>query len=162
MKVIKNKGKYIETLIEKTIDYYNFKKIGIFEKRYLPIDIYQVNGNNVAGRLVKKSYVDYHGLYQGKYIDFETKQTMNDYFLFSIIKKHQLDHIINVTKHGGIAFLIIHFFKLNKYYFVDAKTIEKMMLKKGKICLDFFEKNCEKILVVFPGILDFICKIKTS
>lgn len=156
-----NRGMYLEELINKTIDYYSFNKIAFFEKRFLPIKITQkLNDNLVQGKLMKKSYVDYCGVYEGKYISFEAKQTNNDYFLLSQIKEHQIKHIVDINNFKGISFLVIHFFNESKTFLVTYQVLEKWIANhKNKIDLKTFEKQTIELQITFPGILDFISVI---
>lgn len=52
------------------------------------------------------STTDYNGIYNGKYIDSEAKET-NSTTSFSLnnIHKHQIEHMDSVVRHGGIALL---------------------------------------------------------
>jgi recombination protein U len=71
----------------------------------------------------KPSTTDYNGLYRGRYIDFEAKETKVNYFPFKNISAHQIDHLERVKKHGGIAFLIIAFTTSNEAYLIDASYV---------------------------------------
>ena len=65
------------------------------------------------------STTDYNGVYKGYYIDFEAKETRSKTsFPLSNIHKHQIDHLINIKKHGGIGFIIVKFTLLNKIYYL--------------------------------------------
>lgn len=152
-----NKGMYIEKLVENSIKFYSAKNIAHFEKRYLPIQITSITNNLVKGILMKKSFTDFNGIYLGRYIDFETKQTDNDYFNLSNIKKHQLDHMLNISKCNGIVFLLIHFFKYDKTFFLSIEEIFELINKKKKnISVNIFEKKFTLIDIEFPGILNFL------
>lgn len=157
---------YIEQLIEKTIDYYLNNNICFIEKRYLPIKIIERNNNIIKGKLLAKSYVDYFGLVENKYITFETKQTENEKFLLSQIKDHQFNHLKTINKLNGISFLILHFYCDDKSFLIPYTTLEKWISKKMKsISLSFLEsqvKNCfiSKLEIVFPGILNIYETIK--
>lgn len=160
--VYANRGMYLEELINKTIDYYSSNKIAFFEKRFLPIKILNINNEGyVEGKLLKKSYVDYCGVFQGKYISFEAKQTNNDFFLLSQIKDHQIKHINEINNFGGISFVIVHFYNDSRTFLVLYKILEKWISShKNKIELKIFEKQAIEIEITFPGILDFLKKIE--
>ncbi|MDE7099820.1 MAG: Holliday junction resolvase RecU, partial [Malacoplasma sp.] len=113
---------YIEQLIEKTIDYYIKNEICFIEKRYLPIKIIERNENIIKGKLLSKSYVDYFGLIESKYITFESKQTENEKFLISQIKDHQFKHLRDINKLNGISFLILHFYCEDKTFLIPYLT----------------------------------------
>ncbi|MEG0123993.1 MAG: Holliday junction resolvase RecU [Malacoplasma sp.] len=151
---------YIEKLVEHSIKFYSAKKIGHFEKRYLPIQITSINKNLIKGILLKKSYTDFNGVYLGRYIDFETKQTDSDSFSLSSIKEHQLNHMLNVSKYNGIVFLLVHFFKHDKTFLITIEEIINLINKgKKNIPISTFEKNFSIVNVEFPGILNFLAVI---
>ena len=77
MNINKNKGMYIEELINRTIDYYWYNKDNIyFEKRFVPFKILKIMNNNVfLGKLLSKSTVDYTGVFKHRHLEFEVKQT---------------------------------------------------------------------------------------
>lgn len=160
-----NKGMYIEELVNKTIEFYLTNNICFLEKRNLPIKIIKKNNEVVIGKLLKKSYVDYFGFIDGKYITFETKQTNEDFFMLSQLKKHQLEHLRLISSLNGISFLILHFFSYDKTYLIHYEEIEKFVLKKKKKLLlnDLIKSktdNIKELNILFPGILNLYEKIK--
>lgn len=159
----KNKGMFIEKLVNQTIKFYIENKICFIEKRYLPIEIIKRDKNKVLGKLLNKSYVDYCGILEKKYVCFETKQTDNDEFLLNQIKKHQLDHLKDIVLYGGYSFLVLHFFNHDETYLIPYKELEKLYTKKIKrINLEQLRNNDKvaSLNIVFPGILDLYQKIK--
>lgn len=162
-----NKGMYIEQLVEKTIDYYLVNKLCFFEKRYLPIQIIKkISNDMIVGKLVKKSYVDYFGIWKGFYFSFETKQTSDEVFNLNQIKNHQLLHLSMVHHFNGISFVIIHFYSHDKTFLINYPTIEKWISnKKKKINIEFLTKNLinkgvYELILVFPGILNLLEQLK--
>ena len=82
----------------------------------------------------KQSTTDYNGVYKGKYVDFEAKNTKSKTsFPLSNIEAHQIDHLKRVLKQGGIAFFIIQFELLNEVYLLDAQYV-----------IDFYEHGERK------------------
>ena len=83
------------------------------------------NGARIVDAYFKSpSTTDYNGVYKGKYIDFEAKETKNKTsFPFHNIGEHQLKQLDNVLKQDAIAFLIISFTSLDEIYFLDAKYV---------------------------------------
>ncbi len=154
MKTYHNKGMYLETIINRTISFYNFNELGWFVKRNVPIKIISTNNNHVTGYLIEKSESDYYGIYQGKMIDFEVKQTNEDYFNLVNIKKHQIAHLIKMKKNGAIVFLIIYFNKYDKFFKVQIDEITNQ--EKKKINYSYFLENSQELKLIFPGILDII------
>ncbi|RXY96208.1 Holliday junction resolvase RecU [Malacoplasma penetrans] len=167
MNYFANKGMYIEELIEKSINYYLFNNICFIEKRYLPIKIIKRSGNVIEGKLLNKSYVDYAGLINGRYISFEAKQTENDKFMLSQIKEHQLNHLNLISRLNGISFLILHFYCEDKTFLIPYSQIENWITKQKikSVDLNFLMKEKESknvfiLEVCFPGILNIYETVK--
>ena len=109
--------------------YYLSHDIAVIYKKPTPIQIVKVNyPRREAAKIVEAYYktpstTDYNGLYRGKYVDFEAKETKVKTFPFANISKHQIDHLQKIINHGGIAFVIIAFTSLNEVYLIDASHI---------------------------------------
>lgn len=128
LKVYANRGMNLEEAINITNKYYLDEDIAVIHKKPTPIQIVKMdytNGARIVDAYFKSpSTTDYNGVYKGKYLDFEAKETQNKTsFPFHNIGEHQIKHLENVAKHGAIAFLLISFTKLNEIYFLDAKYV---------------------------------------
>ena len=78
------------------------------------------------------STLDYNGVYRGKYIDYDAKETQNKTsFPLQNLHEHQYNHIKKVIEHGGISFLIIYI--ANNFYYLDGNDI-----------INFIENNTRK------------------
>ncbi len=156
MNLFKNKGMYIEELINNSAAYYEENNVCYLEKRFLPIIPLNVEGNLVKGKLIKKSSVDYCCLYQGYYIDMEVKQTDESFFEWSIIKKHQFNHLKRITKMHGIGLLLVYFFKSDEVYIFSFQEIDKL-INQGfkKIYTNQKEIQNNRVEIIFPGVIDF-------
>lgn len=121
-----HRGMNLEEDLNLTNEYYLSNDIAVIHKKPTPIQIVKVSyPERSAAKIVeayfrKPSTTDYNGIYRGKYIDFEAKETQTLTFPFINISLHQIDHLDRIIKHGGIAFLIIAFTKLNEVYLLDA------------------------------------------
>lgn len=108
-----NRGMDLEAIINDTNDYLREKDIALIYKKPTPIGISDVEYKNNR-KIIKKGYfayqstLDYNGLYRGKYLEFEAKNTESrTSFPLSNIHDHQINHIRKVIKHQGIVFLIV-------------------------------------------------------
>jgi len=105
-----NRGMDLENLINKINDYYVEKEIAIIHKKPTPIQVvkYDYNKSRITDAYYKNaSTLDYNGVYNGYYIEFDAKNTNKNYLPLANIAKHQILHIKRILNHGGIAFLII-------------------------------------------------------
>ena len=143
-----NRGMDFENDINLSNDYYREKGICLITKRPTPINIVKVDYSKGArithAYFESQSTTDYNGVYKGKYIDFEAKNTKSKTsFPLSNITKHQIEHLKLVLKHGGIAFFIIQFQMLNKVYLLDASYVIHFYEhgERKSIPLNCFEEN---------------------
>ena len=123
-----NRGMSLEEDINLSNEYYRNNDIALIHKRPTPINIVKVDYSKGAritdAYFEKQSTTDYNGVYKGKYIDFEAKNTKSTTaFPLSNISEHQIVHLKNVLKHGGIAFFIISFQMKDEIYLLDASFV---------------------------------------
>ena len=103
--------------------------LAVIHKKPTPIQIVKVDyPKRSAARIVEAyfktpSTTDYNGIYKGKYLDFEAKETKKQNFPFTNISVHQIEHLKSVIEHQGIAFVIIAFTHLNEVYLVNASYV---------------------------------------
>lgn len=158
-----NRGMGLESDINITNKYYLDNNIAVVHKRPTSITIKKVEYPNnkytkiTDGYFKAASTTDYNGLYKGYYIDFEAKETTSKTsFPLSNIHSHQLKHISNIINHGGIAFLIVRFSKLNKTYAINGNfVLEKIKIKKS-IPISDFETFGELLKEAYQPRLDYI------
>lgn len=142
-----NRGMNLEELINQSNDYYLDIDKAVIYKKPTPIQISEmsyINGNREITHAYFKSpsTLDYNGLYKGRYIDFDAKETKNKTsFPLQNLHDHQYKHIKNVIKHGGIAFLIIYM--NNEVYYLDGKNIINFIenTTRKSIPFKFIEEN---------------------
>lgn len=123
----KNRGMNLEKMLNDTNLYYIELKKAYIYKKPTPIKLVKVDYKKKKieeAYFEKPSTTDYNGIYKGKYIDFEAKETNNiKCFPLSNIHKHQIEHMKNIVKEKGICFLIIRFSKLNRNYLLMANDL---------------------------------------
>ena len=118
-----HRGMTLEDDINETNSYYRDKDIAYIYKKPTPIKVTKVDFRKDRTSTIKEAFymepstTDYNGIYKGYYIDFEAKQTKNKTaFPLANIHKHQIKHLENITRHGGIGFIVVRFDLLNKTY----------------------------------------------
>ncbi len=108
-----NRGMDLEAMINESNQYYLENNLALIYKKPTPIGIVKVDYSNNSQKITNAyfeapSTLDYNGLYKGKYIEFDAKNTESKTsFPLSNVHKHQIEHIKRVINHGGIVFLII-------------------------------------------------------
>ncbi|GAF23933.1 LOW QUALITY PROTEIN: recombination protein RecU [Bacillus sp. JCM 19047] len=124
------------------------KEKAVIHKKPTPIQIVQVDYPKRSAAVIKEAYfkqastTDYNGVYKGRYIDFEAKETKNKTsFPLQNIHSHQVDHMRTVVQQHGICFLLIRFFYTKEVYLLDATMLisfydnqkERKSIKKADI-----------------------------
>jgi len=146
----KNRGMFLERIINESNQYYLQKDKAIIYKKPTPITINKVDYKSRTDAVIKEAHfivpstTDYNGIYKGKYIDFEAKETKSlTSFPLSNIHKHQIDHLKKIYEHGGIGFIIVRFSRLNKNYllFINDLLVFLENNDRASIPLSYFEEN---------------------
>lgn len=122
-----NRGMDFEHAVNISNDYYREEGRAMIIKRPTPIKIVKVDYSKmkiVEAYFEKQSTTDYNGVYRGKYIDFECKETKSKSSLsFHNIPSQQINHLKGILNQGGIAFFLIYFIMLDEIYLVDSSII---------------------------------------
>lgn len=125
-----NRGMTLEDDLNETNEYYRERKIAVIHKKPTPIQIVQVDYPNRSAAVIKEAYfklastTDYNGVYRGKYIDFEAKETQNAVsFPLKNFHQHQIDHMEAVLLQQGICFVILCFTKTEQVYLLEASRL---------------------------------------
>lgn len=144
-----NRGMNLETEINDTNNYYLLTNKAVIYKKPTPITITKVDYPSRLEAVIKEGYfktpstTDYNGIYRGKYIDFEAKETKNKSFPLCNIHEHQIKHLKRILEHGGISFLIIRFTLNNKTFLLETKKLIDYIdtTNKKSIPFNYFLEN---------------------
>ena len=159
-----NRGMALEEDINITNKYYVDKKIAFIYKKPTPIQVTKIDYSN-KGMIIKEAFfkepstTDYNGLYKGKYIDFDAKETESKTsFPLANVHIHQIKHIKNIVENGGIGFLIVRFVKLNKYFILLGEDLIDFIKKSDRksIPLSYFEEKGHIIEYGYMPRLDYL------
>ena len=143
-----NRGMTLEADLKASNDYYLVNDIAVIYKKPTPITISKVNYPSRAEAVIKEGYfktpstTDYNGIYKGKYVDFEAKETkLKTSFPLNNIHPHQIRHLKQIYKHGGIGFLIVRFTVINKTFLLPIETLVEFLERSSRksIPLSYFE-----------------------
>lgn len=161
----KNRGITLENEINSSNEYYREIEKAYIYKKPTPIKIVKVDYPSRDKAVIKEAYftvpstTDYNGLYKGKYIDFEAKETKNKTsFPLSNIHEHQIQHLENIYKNNGISFLIVRFTKLNETYLLETNIFIDYINKENKksIPIDFFREKAYLIKDGYCPKIDYL------
>ena len=142
-----NMGMGFESDISKSCDYYRLEGIAEIYKRPTPIKVVKMSkekpGMIQEAYFEQKSTTDYVGIYKGKYIDFECKETIHDTIPYHMIREQQYRHLENIIKLGGIGFFLVSFKTAGEVYLLRAEIILNEVKEKGHpgFKRSFFQKH---------------------
>lgn len=157
-----NRGMMLESDINQSNKYYLDHNIALIYKKPTPIKVVKVE---YPKNVIKEAYfnepstLDYNGIYKGKYLEFDAKETQsNTSFPISNIHKHQLEHMRKVIYFGGITFLIVRFTKTNETYILLGSDLFDFIENNDRksIPIDYFRKNGFLVELKYIPRLDYI------
>lgn len=123
-----NQGKWLEDRIIEQCDFYERNGIGTFAK--IPNNwVVRRKGPHIIGaNPVPSGLCDFIGtthIFEGRIIVFDAKETTNKTnFPLKNIKPGQMDHMREVNRHGGIAFLLVYFAEHHETYILPFRYVE--------------------------------------
>lgn len=160
-------GQAFENLINIANRQYANAGIALIHKREAPVKVNQkIKGKIVDGYYMEKSTVDYDGVYEGKAIYFEAKSTTNETsFALSNIKPHQLAHMEAAAAHGAICFVLVHFMKHSKTFYMPLSFLRKCVERardggRKSIAYREFIEHCPEVLNTRRSILDYLIHVE--
>ena len=162
------RGMSLEEDLNDTNKYYLETDVAAIYKKPTPVTIVNVDYKSRSTAKITEAYfqtpstTDYNGVYKGRYLDFEAKETRSKTSLvLSIFHPHQLTHLRKVIKYGGIGFVIIRFSELSETYlvfaidlfeYIDATSKQSIPYKwfkeKGKLIPYRFQKKVDYLNVI--------------
>lgn len=145
-----SRGISLEERINNSNQYYLAQNIAVIHKKPTPVQVVKVDyPRRSAAKIVEAYYrhastTDYNGVYQGKYIDFEVKETKNKTsFPLANIPEHQIAHMQNCYNQGGYVFLIISFSSHDKVFLLPFAQLRKHLdhHQQQSLTYEFIEEN---------------------
>ena len=150
IKTFGNRGMNLEADINDSNEYYKENDIAVIYKKPTPITINKVDYKSRRDAVITEAHfkipstTDYNGIYKGKYIDFEAKETkFKTSFPLNNIHKHQIEHLKSITKQGGIGFIIVRFTSLGLNYLLFSKDLDNFISNNNRssIPIEYFKNN---------------------
>lgn len=167
-----NRGKTLEDEINETNTFYLNHQIAIIHKKPVPVQIVKVEYPSRSAAVIREAYfrtpstTDFNGVWNGYYIDFEAKETESKTsFPLKNVHQHQVNHMKEVTNQKGIAFTIVKFATLDRYFIVPFNVLYEAwtgMESGGRksIPLSVFESKTIEIQPGYNPRIDYITAIK--
>lgn len=125
-----NRGMTLEEDLNATNEFYLQNGVAVIHKKPTPVQIVNVDYPKRSAAVIKEAYfkqastTDYNGVYKGRYIDFEAKETrFKTSFPLSNFHKHQIEHIKQVITQNGITFVILRFSSMEEIYLLEGKHL---------------------------------------
>lgn len=168
------RGSGFEELINDSLMAYEEAGLSLIQKiptPITPIEMDKGKGHITLAYFDKKSTVDYIGVVQGIPVCFDAKECNEERFPLSNIHEHQMEFMEKFEAQGGLAFFLISFNNIEKYYYLrfkEAKGFFSRMEAGGRKSftiseLDpdwFFEP--QDVYVPFLPLIDRDLEIRTG
>jgi recombination protein U len=163
-----NRGKTLEDEISDANEYYLAHEIAVIYKKPIPIQVVKVDYPSRSSAVIKEAYyrtpstTDFNGVFEGKYIDFEAKETENrTAFPLKNVHLHQVEHMSKVAKQQGVSFLLVRFSAVDRYFYLPFDQLKQFwdrMLAGGRksIALAEFEEQAIEIKPKYAPRIDYL------
>ncbi|SES33274.1 Holliday junction resolvase RecU [Psychrobacillus sp. OK032] len=163
-----NRGKTLEDEISDANEYYLAHEIAVIYKKPIPIQVVKVDYPSRSSAVIKEAYyrtpstTDFNGVFEGKYIDFEAKETENrTAFPLKNVHLHQVEHMSKVAKQQGVSFLLVRFSAVDRYFYLPFDQLKQFwdrMLAGGRksIALAEFEEHAIEIKPKYAPRIDYL------
>lgn len=149
------KGSKLEMLIDMTNNQYRNSDLADIRKIPPPLKVGNVSGKKVDAYLDKATWVDYNGIYKGKSLLFDAKESTIERFPLANLANHQYQTLKSWHRHGAVSFLIVSFWLKNKnepeIYYLKFEQLASFWEQKDfggskSIPIAYFRENCERII----------------
>ncbi|WP_042346471.1 Holliday junction resolvase RecU [Bacillus massiliigorillae] len=163
-----NRGMTLEEDLNETNEYYLAHNIAVVHKKPTPVQIVDVHYPKRSAAVIKEAYfkqastTDYNGVYRGKYLDFEAKETKNKTsFPLQNFHEHQIQHMEQVLRQQGLAFIIMSFSSTGEIFIMEALHLIQFWnrMKNGgrkSITKKEVELTSYKISIGFQPRIDYL------
>ncbi|MGV3465817.1 MAG: Holliday junction resolvase RecU [Heyndrickxia sp.] len=163
-----NRGMTLEFDLNETNVFYLEEGIAVIHKKPTPVQIVQVDYKSRSTAVIREAYfkqpstTDYNGVYRGRYIDFEAKETQNTTsFPLQNFHAHQIEHMRKIVDQDGICFVILRFAKSEEIFLLESQYLftfwDRMILGGRKsIKKEEIEEVGHKILLGIQPRIDYI------
>lgn len=138
------RGQVLEADLNQTNQVYLDRNRAVIHKKPTPITLVNVDYPARAKAKITEAYfktpstTDYNGVYRGRAIDFEAKETASSTsFSLSNLHPHQIEHLRQVLNHGAIAFLILRFTTHQTTHLIPADRLLRFIAESTRKSLPY-------------------------
>lgn len=120
------RGSTLEEMINLTNEKYRDEGLALIQKiptPITPIEIDQKTRHITLAYFDQKSTVDYIGAVQGIPVCFDAKECHSDTFPLQNVHEHQVAFMQNFEAQGGVAFLVLYFTHLDRFYYLTFRAL---------------------------------------
>jgi recombination protein U len=161
-----NRGMSLEHLINLANAAYRNRNMAVIVKNPTPVKVVQSKGSRVlSGFFEEKAMLDYSGVYKGRAIYFDAKQTREKTrFPLDNIHEHQVEHLRACGRQGAVTFLIVDFAAWHRIYYVPGKVIVDAWDRgeaggRKSVAYDDIERLCFPISQGRGVVLDYLAVV---
>lgn len=161
-----NLGKQLERLLDMTNNQYRNEGVADIRKVPTPVSIKGNNKGVITGHVTKGEWVDYVGIYDGRAIVFDAKETSSaTSFPLVNISDHQYELLQSWHQKGAAAFLIVQFTKkFEEIYILQFADLEEWWKRaqeggRKSIPHKFFVENCRLVKSEGGFVLDYLRRV---
>lgn len=136
------RGSTLEELINRTNVQYREKGLAMIQKiptPITPIEIDKEHRHITLAYFEQKSTVDYIGAVQGIPVCFDAKESHTNNFPLANIHEHQIAFMQDFEKQDGIAFLLIYYTELDRYYYMRLTELLRFVKRREEGGLKHFK-----------------------
>ena len=153
------RGSTLEELINRTNEQYREKGLALIQKIPTPITPVRMDKETrhiTLAYFEQQSTVDYIGAVQGIPVCFDAKECGTQTFPLANVHPHQVQFMKDFEKQGGIAFLLLFFSQLDRFYYLpldEFLPFWERMLAGGRKSFRYDELDKTYILTKKPGFM---------
>lgn len=149
-----NRGKKLEMMLDMTHKQYIADRFADVRKVPEPLKAKKVRGVDVDAKLAKAEWVDYSGVYKGKSVAFDAKESTKERWDLRNLTASQYEFLESWNACGSVTFLIVAFWLPNKnepeIYVLMFKQLQAFWLgrengESKSIPLKFFREHCIRV-----------------
>lgn len=162
-----NLGRALEVMVETANAQYAARRWARIEKVNVKWTVQRVGKRIVSAFPAEKSTVDFMGIYNGRGIAFDAKETRETtLFPLKNIEPHQMDFLRDWQDQGGISFFLIEFVKHAEIYFVPFDFVDRYWqaaIKGGRKSIPYDDIRMEMLCAQGRGVvLDYLKWVKVG